>query len=1148
MDPSIHNDRSNSQSQRSHFDSPQQPVDSRIFNHNSFHGAQPIRNARSAHMNLSCDAMIPHGTQQVGSCQTGDQSYELRADGSTTQPANSTSMAASTSRKKWQNRKRLSKASQSARQKKSGKHQDRKSTPATFQGVQIPAGRAPAAASNQQFLGAELSNPKGYRRQPVRQAKVLQSVEHQIDPQNPCHSPYPWDDPLVSYANDLRRLSIHDGQDVSNTSPAHEHDTAYTPTNNFRESDMMGMSVSPSIKRPKTKKRKSGIPGMIGVIGQPKGAADIPERNPMPFSPQDRMTRELTAALESKTLRLNSMRMHGDGADVLPGNGADVYGAEIRALREEVNNLTQLLEKLLTGGAPVVACHDPQLRRVEEGSNNTSSNLANRRDDVDEDAPTTLSSIPSRENSKAALGRRSNAQAQRLIHTQRHPEDACGSANLHATNFIREESTLFISDTSSPQTSKHIRWPRHPESKNQPVVTATPVRSYQQVSIGGSKPSASSTSQVSQGQHAPQEREMNEVANFKSVQGAVDGTETQSEGRGHISRSTSELPDLETILSNSQALRSNTQLLAPASSSQSIHFRNSSLKSDTEPYGRDIRMNLQHATSSFSVEELPPKRIRNTDSTYHNANGAFADRGKLGNVQSLEQGHQSQDRPLSEGSRQRSTHEHSYLTLDPEPREALPTPNARAEHHGLSSRISNKSPQRKRRRFNAKGGPLCTSPNNIKIQSGRGYLGDTLATHRETLEAKEYQNVDETRNIQHNSSQAGKVKTSSTNISDDVVDEAFAFANTFLTELSDRRPSSQDCDHGTIPSHIFYGKDAPRPYSRPPPSLPDNLDDVDLHMSLSDDEQNRHHVTGNIKRTAENTAGPSMHSSMVSRTIQSAMDLPTPAPSSSPTKSRTPQVSQAKDSSLGRTVGPSHSDTTKKRKRPANVGEDVTSPSGPSRKIARDDGQAPEKTKKKKKKGLPKSLSHGTETHQAAKSSSTYEPNPTSSQPPPIPATPTHREKSIYRRHGTEPARSPLLSSPAAAIKRAAAHLSAQARTLKQPFKPTTTTNQSAPVESATLLQPNATIAKRKSKKPTAAEQQQWRPKLSRDVPHDLRKSTEELVEIGRKEKACQRHEAAPYAFRWNGRLFKEYHHLAYKTDASGNGWSNELRRSLMLK
>lgn len=40
------------------------------------------------------------------------------------------------------------------------------------------------------------------RCQPCREVKILPTIEHQIDPDNPRHSAHPWDDPLVQYINE----------------------------------------------------------------------------------------------------------------------------------------------------------------------------------------------------------------------------------------------------------------------------------------------------------------------------------------------------------------------------------------------------------------------------------------------------------------------------------------------------------------------------------------------------------------------------------------------------------------------------------------------------------------------------------------------------------------------------------------------------------------------------------------------------------------------------------------------------------------------------------------------------------------------------------------------------------------------------------
>ena len=53
------------------------------------------------------------------------------------------------------------------------------------------------------------------RCQPCREVKILPTIEHQIDPDNPRHSAHPWDDPLVQYLNEDD--TSHHCSQISNT-------------------------------------------------------------------------------------------------------------------------------------------------------------------------------------------------------------------------------------------------------------------------------------------------------------------------------------------------------------------------------------------------------------------------------------------------------------------------------------------------------------------------------------------------------------------------------------------------------------------------------------------------------------------------------------------------------------------------------------------------------------------------------------------------------------------------------------------------------------------------------------------------------------------------------------------------------------------
>lgn len=151
-------------------------------------------------------------------------------------------------------------------------------------------------------------------------------------------------------------------------------------------------------------------------------------------------------------------------------------------------------------------------------------------------------------------------------------------------------------------------------------------------------------------------------------------------------------------------------------------------------------------------------------------------------------------------------------------------------------------------------------------------------------------------------------------------------------------------------------------------------------------------------------------------------------------------------------------------------------------------------------------------------------------------AAPKPYDSSIYRRHDTEPVRSPQLISPAKAVKRATVNLSrlplfgSNLATLNAQQKPTS----------------RASVGECKSKKPSVEEQQLRRPKLDRYVPHDRRTSDQELIRIGRYKKRYDRHISAPYAFRWDGKLFSEYRYLVDRIDTNGDGWDDVVRKRLI--
>ena len=71
-------------------------------------------------------------------------------------------------------------------------------------------------------------------------------------------------------------------------------------------------------------------------------------------------------------------------------------------------------------------------------------------------------------------------------------------------------------------------------------------------------------------------------------------------------------------------------------------------------------------------------------------------------------------------------------------------------------------------------------------------------------------------------------------------------------------------------------------------------------------------------------------------------------------------------------------------------------------------------------------------------------------------------------------------------------------------------------------------------KSKSIAQQKLEKPELSADVPVDQRLPEEEIIQLGRRKFAYSRHEGAPYAFNYRGKLRKEYRYLLTKVGADG--------------
>ena len=98
---------------------------------------------------------------------------------------------------------------------------------------------------------------------------------------------------------------------------------------------------------------------------------------------------------------------------------------------------------------------------------------------------------------------------------------------------------------------------------------------------------------------------------------------------------------------------------------------------------------------------------------------------------------------------------------------------------------------------------------------------------------------------------------------------------------------------------------------------------------------------------------------------------------------------------------------------------------------------------------------------------------------------------------------------------------------VNQPVSTTTNTTRDANAMGPPPLPP-------KPKSKSIAQQKLEKPELSAHVPVDQRLPEEEIIQLGRRKFAYHRHEGAPYAFNYRGKLRKDYRYLLTKIGGDG--------------
>lgn len=170
--------------------------------------------------------------------------------------------------------------------------------------------------------------------------------------------------------------------------------------------------------------------------------------------------------------------------------------------------------------------------------------------------------------------------------------------------------------------------------------------------------------------------------------------------------------------------------------------------------------------------------------------------------------------------------------------------------------------------------------------------------------------------------------------------------------------------------------------------------------------------------------------------------------------------------------------------------------------------------------------------------------------------SPSRRAEPLRRRrYATEPLHSPNLMSPVKALKQASQHQlreplfpvrdSALNRHQTPPTAVRRPTNNNTNNKTPTAGRPPP--RKRKKRYIPAAELKARKPERNRYAvrPQD-REPDAKLIEYGKLPSPYDRHWAAPYAFRWCGKLRAEYHYLAALRGADGELlWEEGLGRRL---
>ncbi|KAL8941259.1 MAG: hypothetical protein Q9216_002362 [Gyalolechia sp. 2 TL-2023] len=1071
--------------------------------------------------------------RRSSSKRANDQSHDC-SDGVSAPPSSPASRPSAATQKLRYTARSVPNPRPSTRHRVSRSRQKGHSAPASFEAVHVPSGSAYAHHSTQ----------ASRRQQPVREVKILRSIEHQVDPQDPTHSPYPWDDPLVSCLDPDRETSVSNNYRAHRGSPLHDRDTALTRRSSTGVSDI---EDSP-LQKPRMvhKKKESSDP------------ANHEEHHQKQSSPLARMKRELTAALDLKSFQLQSAQTPIDGDEILPGNSTDFHGAEVKGLRREVARLTQLLNAQITLSETKQRDRDiwfreaieilEKLKLARSTEPQEGSNTNERRCSAPFKTPTAPNAAPV---------------------TIRHPHICSDIARPDSTtsDVVRLPQS-FQGVTSFPrqisnQTTTPEKSRTHKDARGKSTKRRKPLFSQHssQTQLDGRPkppPQKPRRSQQEKSKHMsdtprsrlpprahgiPMKPDMTSpllATHTRWLRCPGDGVLSENVNssvpmpRGPPLEQRSRNPDTNAAAESSHGNATSTVVVHAVDkrpSSAKVNGNAAASQPHKDKQRKESKKQQDGATpSSFMKEKLSDQK-----------NGA--DRrvpkemveGRTDSAQSL-LGPTGSD----SGYRRQVSRETSELPdLDTLLRNSQKT------------RTVDRSPvpQGPRSESIEQDGNGSPVKDIVEAESSNSTVGAPLSCSQ----IVSHETQQEMRETERSSYLADKSQQRVRSGSGNTIDDAFNFASDFLSEPAQHWPSTRDHSHGTIPSHVFYRKDPPRPETRPPPSLKLHSDDANSHQSP---EPHPTKVDVNAKRcpaelpqrvakkprTTQGSGDRTQNDRLIHASTK--QQLPSGTPCRSPKRIAKPLENKQSPLAFRTRNDPEHRLETQRQSHLHDPCE--TQPGVAKRKRAdvhRDNGCRP----------LAVDSSVGSTRLPQGKDPKTLQTPDQSDQDSYLdaPSTPEPRPKSIHRRHGAEPMRSPELSSPAAAVKQATAKLStlelftSTGTTLSQPHEPLTAIEGThAPLWGVAAQQ------SRYRKAPVPQEQphksKSARGGMERKVPHQQRTSDEELVRIGRYQSVRARHLSAPYAFSSSGKLFHEYNYLVNRTDTYGEGWDKALQKKLV--